>query len=475
MERLLQPAAPQRAVHIALGAAYVVLVVLGWGRDALPGIPDPHPRAYTHVTPLLFWVFWLSLLVLTVPAVGRAWCGVCPLGAVSDAIGRRGLGLPWPRWLARGWGALAVFLGGVAVVMGGKAHLSPHATALLAAGVGSLAILASVLWRRSAFCRGLCPVGKILGLYARPAMLRIGPRDRGQCNTCACRRCVATLPEWRRTGRSRWVVFRRQDRGGCPVALDPLRMDTTRCLLCLRCVRQCPYKNLTVFAGNASRTLAPLDPVRTVFLGIATGLVGIALLRTWPAVASALTPGILPPAWWQAVWIGAVLPAALLFGPALAEGALRTLEGTLVRTIPPGPEPGPEPGHPNSAFQDALTILPSLVGPVLGAHAALALVKLNAKAGYLPYIFYDPLGAETYLAIHVGRILPLPDLLIPARILRWLALGAFAAGAVWGLKELGGTARNIRRFRLALLYAVSWGALVAGFGSVLWHWLGAAG
>ena len=74
-----------------------------------------------------------------------------------------------------------------------------------------------------------------------------------------------------------------------------------------------------------------------------------------------------------------------------------------------------------------------LIGPVLGAHAALALIKLNAKGGYLPYLFYDPSGASTYLAIHASGQLPLPDLLLPLAVLRWVVLGVFAVGVAAGM------------------------------------------
>ena len=57
---------PQRAVQIGLLLGYLALAVLGWGRDGIPGIPELHPRMYTHATTLLFWVFWMMGLVLLV-------------------------------------------------------------------------------------------------------------------------------------------------------------------------------------------------------------------------------------------------------------------------------------------------------------------------------------------------------------------------------------------------------------------------
>jgi hypothetical protein len=111
------------------------------------------------------------------------------------------------------------------------------------------------------------------------------------------------------------------------------------------------------------------------------------------------------------------------------------------------------------------------VGPVLGAHGALALVKLNAKAGYVPYLFYDPRGASTYLAIHVAQTLPVPDLLLPLGVLRWAAL------VVLGLGVLGGTREALKGWRRLpggaerAAPVLAFVALSALFGAALVHWL----
>ncbi len=464
----LRPPWAQAGLRLLGLAGYVALAALGWGRDGIPGVPVLHPRAYTHATTLLFWVAWLMGLVLLVPLTGRAWCGVCPLGWVSDAVGRRGLGLPWPRWLARGWGGLAVFGAGVAAVGGAGVHLSPHGTAVLIVGVGALTLASGLLWRRGAFCRGLCPVGMALGLYTRHAPLEVRPRDPDRCAGCA-RRCIATDPEWRRADWGRWVWFRRRDRGGCPVALEPSRMDPTECTLCLRCLRRCPDGNLGLWWGRRPSPRA-LTPARAVFLGLLMGLVLLGVLRTWPEVEAALTPGVRPPAWFRGVWVGLAVPAVLLLAPTLAEAVWRRLAGR--------PAPRPAAGDPGRGggiqpvWPGALRILPAFVGPVLGGHAALALVKINAKAAYLPYLLYDPLGTETYLAVHVSGLLPKPDMVVPLAALRWLALGVFALGCAAGARRWREVFCDPGTRRLSLFYAPAWLVLGAGMAAALAHWLG---
>lgn len=467
---LLRRPYAQAAAQGVLLVGYIGLILLGWGMDAIPGVPQAHPRIYTHASTLLFWVIWFMGLVFLAPIVGRAWCGVCPLGAAVDFVGRRGLGLVWPRWIPAGIGMIAVFAAGVGAVVCGEIHKSPSGTAAFVAAVGALALLSALVWRRSAFCKGLCPVGSALHLYSRHAPLEIRPLDPAGCRACGDRSCTRRLGSWRRWDLGSLVIQRRSYRCGCPVALYPPAMDMGACLLCLRCVRSCSHENLGVFAGRKPSP-GSLDRPRALLLMLLLGLVLLGLLRTWPAVRDGITPGAFPPAWAAALWIGLALPVAFLAGPAALGALFRALGGRTVSAPKAGSAPGraaaPEPA--GSTWTTALTYLPAFVGPVLGAHAALALVKINAKAAYLPYLAYDPNGAATYLAIHVAKSLPLPDLLVPLAVLRWAALLFLGLGTLGGLRE---AARRWPRVQpSATLYALAFTAVTGLYGAALVHWL----
>jgi ferredoxin len=460
----------QVGLQLLLLAGYVGLVLLGWGVDAIPGVPEAHPRIYTHASTLLFWVVWFMGLVFLAPVAGRAWCGVCPLGAAVDFVGRRGLGLSWPHWLSSGVGMIALFAAGVGAVVWGEIHKSPAGTAAFVAAVGALGLLSALVWRRSAFCKGLCPVGSALHLYSRHAPLEVRPLDPAGCRSCADRSCTRRQGGWRRWDVGSLVLQRRSYAAGCPVALYPPAMDMGACLLCLRCVRSCSHGNLGLYAGRRPAA-GPLDRPRALLLVLLLGLVLLALLRTWPAVRDGITPGAFPAAWSAALWIGLALPSALLLGPAV----LQTLSSWLRGRDAPEPKPGAAPGPvgaraPTGGFWNAaLVYLPAFVGPVLGAHAAVALVKINAKAAYLPYLGYDPNGAGTYLAIHVAKSLALPDLLVPLSVLRWAALLCLGLGVLGGLRE---AIRRWPRGRLAtVLYALSLATVGGLYGAALVHWL----
>ncbi len=466
---LLRSPILQRTLQLVLLAGYLALVVLGLGQDGIPGVPDLHPRMYTHATTLLFWVVWLMGLVFLAPLAARAWCGVCPLGYLTDVMGRRGLALRWPRWVRSGWGTLALFGLGVLAVVRFEAHRSPHLTALLIGAVGVVAVCSALLWRRSAFCKGLCPVGSVLHLYSRYAPLRVLPVSAEGCHDCGHAGCVIRRRQWRRWDVGRWVVQRQVSRGGCPVALYPPDMDTGACLLCLRCVRNCPEGNLGLFLRSTGER-RPLDPTRVGTLVVVLGLVAYALTRTWPVLQRWLVAGGDPSGDIAGVWLVLGFPALLVCAPGVISAGLYRLRGQEVPR--PGARVKPEPPATRTALaREKLGrwVLP-LIGPLLGAHAALALVKLNAKGGYLPYLFYDPQGASTYLAVHVARVLPQPDLLVHLPVLRWVAVVTFAVGLAAGVHQALKSWKGDPAMSM-VLYAASFVAVSGLLGGALVHWL----
>ncbi len=503
---LLRNPLPQRVVQWFFLLALAALIYSAWGQERLPGIDDPFPLIYTHATTLLFWVVWFMGIVLAAPLAGRLWCGVCPLGYLSDRLGRIGLNVKWPGGAFKYLPVLAVFAIGVGAALFFDAHKSPHMTAVLVGASTLVAAVTGLIWKRSIFCGRLCPVGLVLSLYSRHAPLKVGVHDEERCQSCTKRDCASRKGQWRRWDSGTLVLHKKTFSSGCPVALDPPTMDNNQCLLCLECVRNCPHANLGLFAGRAPHaTLHPLTSSAALLLPLLAGLVALALVRTWPALRDAVAPGTYPEVWVWALWFGAVLPLAILLPAPLAAWLGERTSGKSVGWPPPENELNPGPPLPTagteagagteggafrrSAFSRfAGRIFAPFAGLVLGGHAALALVKLNAKAAYLPYLFYDPLGASTYQAIHIAETLKLPDLVIPLAVVKYLAFALLAFGTFLGLKETGwawfgkNTGRNTCKTTekesadklgtIALMLALlGFAALLALYGATLYHWL----
>ncbi len=176
---------------------------------------------------LMFWsVFWPSMIMISLVTVGKMWCGICPLGAISAAAQRFGLNRPFPRKLRTGAIALALWIIVVWLVRE-IFDVAGHGdrTAWFFIGFVTVAVLVGWLFRDRAFCRYVCPIGIISGLWAMLSFVELRP-DREKCDACRSYECVRGNGEVR----------------GCPMDLHPGRLDSNRdCTYCLNCVKACPH------------------------------------------------------------------------------------------------------------------------------------------------------------------------------------------------------------------------------------------
>jgi len=176
---------------------------------------------------IMFWaVFWPSMIMISLVIVGRMWCGICPLGAISAAVQRFGLNKPFPRKLGGGIIALSLWIVIVWLVRE-ILHISSHGhpTAWFFIGFVVVAVLVGWLFRNRSFCQHVCPIGIISGLWAMLSFVELRPKKE-KCDVCRTYECV------RGNGKVR----------GCPVGLHPGRLDSNRdCIYCLNCVKTCPY------------------------------------------------------------------------------------------------------------------------------------------------------------------------------------------------------------------------------------------
>ncbi|MGE5576224.1 MAG: 4Fe-4S binding protein [Syntrophothermus sp.] len=147
------------------------LAILGW-----LGLTTRDPGVGNMVTGLL-WVIWWPALVFLLLLLGRGWCLVCPFGAISDLIQRfRQPVRQWPQRLRNHWiqTGLFVFL---TWGLGYFDIFSSHVTtSWLLVAMAAASGLIGVFFVGRAFCRYLCPIGGMIGLYslAAPYRLEVG-------------------------------------------------------------------------------------------------------------------------------------------------------------------------------------------------------------------------------------------------------------------------------------------------------------
>ena len=167
-------------LHAAMFVAFLAII-------AFPlFLPEPPESAtplthYTTFANYLLWGIWFPLVFLSVIFTGRSWCGVfCPMGAASEWCNKVGLQRRIPAWM-RWEGTPAVSFILVTILgqtLGVRDH--PEAAAEVFGGTMAAAMLVGFLYGRKkrAWCRHLCPIGRVLGLYSRLGPVNFEPQVR---------------------------------------------------------------------------------------------------------------------------------------------------------------------------------------------------------------------------------------------------------------------------------------------------------
>ena len=216
-----------------------VLALAGFLLAILAGISGT-PVGSRSFAIVFVWIGWWALLMLVaVPFFGRGWCSVCPIpmpgewlqqGAMLKPQGKGfGLGKRWPNklrniWLQNGTFVLVALFSTVILT-------SPLTSALVLAGFLVIAIVASLVFERRAFCRYLCPVGGFIGLYSQVAPVELRVIDTSVCATHKEKTCYLGNAEGY----------------GCPwQVFPPGLVKNTYCGTCMECLRTCPHDNLAI-------------------------------------------------------------------------------------------------------------------------------------------------------------------------------------------------------------------------------------
>ena len=190
----------------------------------------------------------VALVALTL-LVGRAYCSViCPLGVMQDIIswisGRRKKKKSRfsysgeKRWLR--YGILVAFfvafiagLGPVVALLAPYSSYGRMVSSVVSPSLSPVAIVAAVsfvvvailAWMGGrTYCNTICPVGTILGFFARFALFR--PMiDTSKCNSCklCAKKCKASC-----------------------IDAKNHRIDYSRCVACMDCMNNCKHGALTL-------------------------------------------------------------------------------------------------------------------------------------------------------------------------------------------------------------------------------------
>ncbi len=153
----------------------------------------PPYRSEMNLGAALVWQLWWPALPFLILLTARFWCAVCPFSAVGSlplwfrhsvptlppTLVRRGG--PWLSAVSLG------ILGFLFILLSLESNGPVTAVLLLAFALGAAA--SALFWRGRAWCRYLCPLGMMAGLYSRLAWLRLESAGGSATAAIAARVC----------------------------------------------------------------------------------------------------------------------------------------------------------------------------------------------------------------------------------------------------------------------------------------------
>ncbi|VAW40544.1 hypothetical protein MNBD_DELTA03-483 [hydrothermal vent metagenome] len=184
-------------------------------------------EARNNMAVFLTWGILWPIIVLSWFFVGRMWCGICPFPGLGLFLQRKGFtrSRPVPRFLKRYGVYLSVFLFALIIwveIVGGLDN-SPQGTSWLILTIVLGSAILGILYAGQAWCRHLCPLGRISGAAATLAIteFRANHERCAGCTTFACQRGG-------------------DGKRGCPVYLGAYAVkNNLHCLVCGHCIPNC--------------------------------------------------------------------------------------------------------------------------------------------------------------------------------------------------------------------------------------------
>lgn len=260
VERFATRYRPQLAwVHIAMFVGFMVLMIVPLFLPIPISQTEHFWNNFTLFANFIIWGLWFPLVFVSVIFTGRSWCGLlCPLGAASEWANRIGMKRPIPRWVR--WRGTPIVSFVVITILAQTVGARDYAFGI--AEVFGLTFAAAAVLGfvygpgrgTRAWCRHMCPIGLMLGVFSR-----IG--------------AVQFLPKRPKPGADAYT-----EKGVCPTNIDINRKHESRhCIECFRCVNPKAKGGLRLAFRWPGREVARIrdhnpNVAEVWFLFLATGL-----------------------------------------------------------------------------------------------------------------------------------------------------------------------------------------------------------
>ncbi len=296
-----------------------VVAILLWG---------PQDRAH-NLGLNLFWAWWWPVVLIIFPFLGRIWCAVCPFMIYGEAIQKLSLWIMprqlgrWPRQWAERWGGwflvglfAAIFIWEEIWDLQNTGYLSAWLLLLITAG----AVICSIPFERRFWCRYLCPIGGMNGLYGKLSMIELRAQQ-GICSAeCTTYQCYKGGPE---KGEG-------QETLGCPVYSHPAQLqDNKDCVLCMTCLKACPHRSVELNLRPPGIDLWTTHTPHVYEVALLLLLLGGIFLHRLPELQLQLGLTLDLDPFWPHFGISILALGVPSLIPALAQAAMHLIRGSL--------------------------------------------------------------------------------------------------------------------------------------------------
>jgi transcriptional regulator with AAA-type ATPase domain/NAD-dependent dihydropyrimidine dehydrogenase PreA subunit len=329
---LRSPWWPDRLNYGVILSLFAFVVVMGF--------VGPQNRQ-ENFTLNLFWAWWWPMVLIGFPFVGRLWCAVCPFMIYGEVTQKLSTWLVprqlkrWPRQSAERWGGWFLF-GLFALIflweelwdLEDTAYLSACLLLLITAG----AMIFSAIFERRFWCRYLCPIGGMNGLFAKLSMTELRAQQ-GTCSAeCTTYQCYKGGPQ---KGEG-------METGGCPLYSHPAQMQDNRdCVLCMTCLKACPHRSVEFNLRPPGIELWTTHIPRSYEVALLLLLLGGVYLHRLPELNEQLGLQLDLSQFWPHFGFSVAVLSVPALIPILAYGGIRLFQilGNQLRRSLPQPRP----------------------------------------------------------------------------------------------------------------------------------------
>jgi polyferredoxin len=285
------------------------------------GLAGPTSNSENAMVWGAFFVFWWGI-IFVMGVMGRSWCAICPVGAVSGAVNRFNRGFDFPRKLSN-WAlpaaSYALLIWGLDLVFSWSS--TPYSFSIWFIGIVGLALIMGLMFKGRAFCKYMCPITAPLAVMSRISPIEFRARTEGSTYSQAYIKNIPmikkssvfttnnNLSDEMKTNRQNKNVkmidpeckeCKTHDCGkgneeteGCPWGQHPAVMvENNACSMCMKCTHSCP-------SGEPMRLRwrNPLSELSKIFrpnageVAIIMVLLSYYSIYDWPLIVDLGLPG----------------------------------------------------------------------------------------------------------------------------------------------------------------------------------------